>query len=109
MNPLVMKRKWRGMLIKGKNNYDESQHVDTSLSFLPLDVGDIVHHFFLHMHEFEDPNSLTNGEFEDLVEDALTSAHEEKNMVIFSHIDGFMKEPLDLVDEHIDRFILSNI
>jgi hypothetical protein len=26
-------------------------------------------------------------------------------MVIFSHIDGFMKEPLDLVDDHIDMFI----
>jgi hypothetical protein len=26
-------------------------------------------------------------------------------MVIFSHNDDFMKEPLDLVDDHIDRFI----
>ena len=26
-------------------------------------------------------------------------------MVIFNYIDGFMKEPLDLVDEHIDTFI----
>jgi hypothetical protein len=26
-------------------------------------------------------------------------------MFSFSHIDGLMKEPLDMVDEHIDTFI----
>jgi hypothetical protein len=32
-------------------------------------------------------------------------AHEDKEMVNFSHTDGLMKEPLDVVDEHIDTFI----
>jgi hypothetical protein len=36
---------------------------------------------------------------------SVLPAHEDKEMVIFSHIDGLMKEPLDMVDEHIDTFI----
>jgi hypothetical protein len=30
---------------------------------------------------------------------------EDKEMIIFNHVDGLMKEPLDMVDEHIDTFI----
>jgi hypothetical protein len=60
------------------------------------------------VHEVEEANSLNDEEFEDLVEATPTSvllAHEDKEMVIFSHIYGLMKEPLDMVDEHIDTFI----
>jgi hypothetical protein len=31
--------------------------------------------------------------------------HEDKEMVIFSHVGGLMKEILDMVDEHIDTFL----
>jgi hypothetical protein len=31
--------------------------------------------------------------------------HEDKEMVILSHAYGLMKEPLDMVDEHINTFI----
>jgi hypothetical protein len=55
-------------------------------------------HFLGHwMQEFEDP-----------VEDVHAStppAHKDENMVIFSHIDGLMKVPFDMVDEPIDTFI----
>jgi hypothetical protein len=45
---------------------------------------------------------------EDLVEAAqafVLPTHEDKEMVSCSHTDGFMKEPLDVVGEHIDDFI----
>jgi hypothetical protein len=93
------------MSIKRKKNYDESKHVETSFSLLLLDVGEVVHPFFPPVHEVEQANSMNNEESEDTVEASLTSTQEDKEMVIFSHIDGFMKEPLDLVDEHIERFI----
>jgi hypothetical protein len=52
--------------------------------------------------------SLDGEEFEDPVEIAMASilpAHKDKEMVIFNHTDGLMKEPLDMVDNHIDTFI----
>jgi hypothetical protein len=86
-----MKRQWRDMSIKRKKNPDESQHVETLLSFLLLDVGEFVHPLFPPAHEVEEENSLNDEEYEDLVEVALTSTQEDIKMVIFSDIDGFMK------------------
>jgi hypothetical protein len=57
-----MKRRWRGMSIKRKKNSDESQHVETSLSFLPLDEGEVVHPCFPPVHEVEEANSLNDEE-----------------------------------------------
>jgi hypothetical protein len=84
------------------------QHVETSLSFLPLDEGEVFQPCFPPVHEVEEEISLNDEEIEDPVEAALAPAlpaHEDKEMVIFSHTDGHMKETLDMVDEHIDTFI----
>jgi hypothetical protein len=90
--PLVMKRRWRD--IKRKKNYDKSQHVGTLLSFLLLDEGEVFQLFFLPTYEVEEAISLNDEEIDDPVESALASilpAHEDKEMVIFSHTDGHMK------------------
>jgi hypothetical protein len=45
---------------------------------------------------------------EDLVEVSLSlvlPTHEDKETINSSHVDGLMKKPLDVVDEHIDTFI----
>jgi hypothetical protein len=100
------------MSIKRKKNFDEVQHVEkpheTSLSFFPLDEGEVFQPCFPPAHEVEEATSLNDEESEDPVEATLTyvpPAHEDKEMVIFSDTDGLMKEPLDMVDEHIDTFI----
>jgi hypothetical protein len=88
-------------LIKGK-------HVEASLSLLPPDEVDVVQSCSPPVHEVEETTSL-DDEFEDLVEATPTSsllAHKDKEMV--SHVDGIMKEPLDMVDEHIDTFIQTD-
>jgi hypothetical protein len=76
IKPLVMKRRWRGMSMKRKKNFDEVQHVEkpheTSLSFLPLDEGEVVQPCFPLAHEVEEATSLNDEEFEDPVEAALT-------------------------------------
>jgi hypothetical protein len=108
IKPLVMKRRQRGMYIKRKKNYDESQHVETSLSLLSLDEGEVVQPCFPPVHEIEESISLNDEEIQDPVEAALASilpAHKDKEMVIFSHIGGLMKEIVNMVDENIDTFI----
>ena len=69
------------MSIKINKSSGETQHVEkplkTSLSFLMLDEVEIV-------------------------QPCSPPIHEDKETIIFSHVDGFMKEPLDMVDEHID-------
>jgi hypothetical protein len=61
-----MKRRWRGMSIKRKKNSDESQHVEkpheASLSFLPLDEGEVVHPCSPPAHEVEEATSLNDEE-----------------------------------------------
>jgi hypothetical protein len=60
------------------------------------------------VHELEEAISHNDEEIEDPFEASLVfvlPTHEDKEMVIFSHTDGFMKEPLDLVVGHIDMFI----
>jgi hypothetical protein len=108
INPLAMKRRWRGMSIKRNKNTNESQHVKTLLSFLPLDQGEVVQHYFPPAHEVEETTSLNDEEIEDPIEatpPSILSTHEDTEMVIFSHTDGHMKETLEMVNEHIDTFI----
>jgi hypothetical protein len=93
------------MPMKIKQNPDEAQHVETSLSFLPHDVVDVVQSGSPPVHEVQEATSL-GDECEELVEDIHAStppAHEDKDMITF--VDGLVKEPLDMVDEHIDTFI----
>jgi hypothetical protein len=106
IKPLEMKTRWRG--IKGKKKVDESQRVETSLSLLLLDEGEVVQPCFLHADEVEEEISPNGEEIEDPVEASLAPAlppHKDKEMVIFGHNDGHMKETLDMVDDHIDTFI----
>jgi len=52
--------------------------------------------------------SLDDGEFEYPIEEIHAStpiAHEDKEMVIFSHTDSLIKEPFNMVDDHIDIFL----
>jgi hypothetical protein len=56
------------MYIKRKKNFDESQHVETSLSFLLLDEGEVVQPFFPPVHDVEEAISLNDEEIEDPVE-----------------------------------------
>jgi hypothetical protein len=100
--------------MKGKRNSDEVQHVDkpcdTSLYFLPLNESEMVHPCSPPTHEVEETTSINDEEFRDPVEVALAPAlptHEDKEMVICSHTDDLMKETLDMVDNHIDTFILT--
>jgi hypothetical protein len=100
------------MSIKRKKNYDEAKHVEkprkTSLSFLCLGEVEVFQPYSHPVHEVEEENGLNDEEFEDPIEPAPTSilpSHKDKEMVIFNHIDGLMKETLDMGDRHIDTFI----
>jgi hypothetical protein len=42
IKPRVMKRRWRSMPVKRKNNLDEVQHIEVSLSLLSPDVVEVV-------------------------------------------------------------------
>ena len=42
IKPLVMKRRWRGLSIKRKKNYDKAQHIEASLSLILLDEGKVA-------------------------------------------------------------------
>jgi hypothetical protein len=100
------------MHVKRNKNSDESQHVETSLYLLPLDEGEVGQPYFPPVHEVEEEINLNDEEIEVPVETTLTSvlpAHEDKNMVIFIHIDRFMKGRLDSVDYHIDMFTKNGI
>jgi hypothetical protein len=106
IKPLVMKRRWRGLSIKRKKNYDKAQHIEAPLSLIPLDEGEVVQPCL--PPNVEEAISLDDEEFEGPVEDVHASAppaHKDENMVIFSHTDGLMKVPFDMVDEPIDTFI----
>jgi hypothetical protein len=105
---LVMMMKWRGMSIKRKKNYDKEKHIEAPLSCLPLDEGKFVQPFSPPIHDVEEATSLDDEESEGQVETTLASilpTQKEEEMVIFSHTDGIMKEPFDMVDENIDTFI----
>ena len=42
IKPLVMKRRWRGLSIKIKKNYDKEKHVKAQLSLITIDEGEVV-------------------------------------------------------------------
>jgi len=91
---------------------DEVQHPnekkETLVTVLPLDEDEVFQPCFPPAHEVEEVISLNDEEFEDPVEAPLAFvllAHKEKEMFIFSHADSLMKEPLDMVDKHIETFI----
>jgi hypothetical protein len=105
IKPLVMERRWRSMSIKRNVNFDEVKHVENprekSLSFLPLNEVEVVQTYSPPAREIEEATSLNDEESEDPFEFALTSVfptHEDKELVFFSHTDGLVKEPLDMVD-----------
>jgi hypothetical protein len=94
------------LFIKIKKNYDKAQHIEAPLSLIPLDKGEVVQPCL--PPNVEEAISLDDEEFEGLVEDVHASAppaHIDEKMVIFSHTDGLMKVPFDMVDEPIDTFI----
>jgi hypothetical protein len=108
IKPLVMKRRWRGVFVRRKKNSDKAKHIEALLSLPLLDEDKVVQPCSPPTHDVEETTNLDDEEFEDLVEIALPSVlptHKDKEMVIFSHTDGLMKEPFKVVDEHIDTFI----
>jgi hypothetical protein len=84
------------------------KHIEAPLSFLLLDEGEVVQPFSPLVHNVEEAINLDDEEFEYPIEDVHAStppAHEDEKTIIFSHTDGLMKVPFDMVDEHIDTFI----
>jgi hypothetical protein len=88
INPLVMKRRLRGVSIRRKKNYDKVKHIEAPLYFLSLDEGEVVQPCSPLAYDVEEAISLDGEEFEDPVETSLASilpAHKDKEMVIFNH------------------------
>jgi len=54
----MMKRRWNGVSIIRKNNYDKVQHTEAPLSFLPLDEGKVVQPCSPPAHNVEEVISL---------------------------------------------------
>jgi hypothetical protein len=108
IKPLVMKRRWRGLSIKRKKNYDKMKHIEAPLSLILLDEGEVVQPCL--PPNVEEAISLDDEEFEGPFENVHAStppAHKDEKMVIFSHIDGLIKVHFDMVDEPIDTFIYT--
>jgi hypothetical protein len=78
------------------------------------DANKVVEEMMNHIRELFpslDDEESYQEEFEDTVEDIHVStppAHKDEEMVIFSHTNSLMKEPFDMVDEHIDIFIQTS-
>jgi hypothetical protein len=101
IKPRVMKRQWKSMPMKRKNNIYEVQHVEASFSLLPLNVVEVFQLCSHHVHEVEEATSL-NDDIEEHGEDVHAStplADKDKEMII--NDDGIMKKPLDMVDDPI--------
>ena len=58
IKPLVMKRQWRVLSIKGKKNYDKAQHIEAPLSFLPLDEGEVTQTCSLLQHHVQEESKF---------------------------------------------------
>ena len=58
IKPLVMKRRWRGVSIRRKMNFDKVQHIEAPLYFIPLDEGEVIQPFSHPTHDFEEAISL---------------------------------------------------
>jgi hypothetical protein len=89
--------------INRKNNYDKAQHIEALVSLIQLDEGEVVQPC-LPPNAEEAINLDDEGPVEDIHASA-SPAHKDEKMVIFSHIDGLMKVPFDMVSEPIDNFI----
>jgi hypothetical protein len=90
------------LYIKRKKNYDKVQHIETPLSLISLDKGEVVQPCL--PPNVEEAIILDDEEFEGPVEYVHASAppaHKDEKMVIFSH----MKVPFDMVDEPIESLI----
>lgn len=70
---------------------------------ISLNEGEVVQ-LFLPPNVEEVTNLDDEGPVE-YVHASTPPVHKDKNMVIFSHTDGLMKVPFDMVDEPIDIFI----
>jgi hypothetical protein len=69
IKPLVRKRRWRGMSIKRKKNFEEVKNVETSFSFLIFSLdGEVFKVCCLPAHEVEEATNLNDEESEDPVE-----------------------------------------
>jgi hypothetical protein len=79
IKPCVMKRRWRSMPMKRKNNLDEVQHVEALFSLLLLDEDEAV-------------------------QTCLPPAHEDEETISLDDTD-LVQDPFDMVDLHIDDFI----
>jgi hypothetical protein len=113
INPLVMERHWRSMSIKKvskkKNNIsNEVKHVErkdeTCVSILLIDQGEVIWYLPHPTHEYKEYFLELHHPVE-ATPTFFLPTHENKEVVNFSHTDGFMKEPLDVVDENINTFI----
>ena len=60
IKPLAMKRQWRGMSIRSKNNYDKAQHIESLLYLIPLYEGDVVKPCLPPTHNVEEPICLND-------------------------------------------------
>jgi hypothetical protein len=72
---------------------------------LPPHVLEVVQPFYPPVHEVQEATTL-NDEFKESVEDVHASfppSREDKEMITF--VDGLLREPLHMFDEHIDTFI----
>jgi len=58
IKPLVMKRQWRGVSIRRTKNYDKVKHIESPLSLLPLDEGEVVQPFSPPTHDVEEAINL---------------------------------------------------
>ena len=70
---------------------------------IPLDEGEVFQPCF--PPNVEEAINLDDGGSVEDVHAYAPPMHKDKNMVIFSHTNGLMKEPLDMVDNNIFTFI----
>jgi hypothetical protein len=75
-----MKRRWRSIPMKRKNNIDEAQHVEASFSLLLPDEDEVI-------------------------QNCLPPAHEDEETISLNDIDDLVQYLYNMVDLHIDDFI----
>jgi hypothetical protein len=80
IKPRVMKRRWRNIPMKRKNNIDEAQHDEASFSLL-----------LLNEHE--------------VVQTCLPPAHEDEETISLDDTNDHVQDLSDMIDLHIDDFI----
>jgi hypothetical protein len=81
---LVMKRRWWGLSMRRKNNYDKAQHIEVPLSFISLDDGEVV-------------------------QTCLPPAHKDNGTISPNDKNDLVQNLSDTIDLHIDDFIQVEI